>query len=63
MLFFLSPFLKALSGDNIFTNELIISLLSKIIKLKAEYLEKELTPEAVKKTKSYKASKNLLSGV
>ena len=34
--------LKSLVGDNIFHNGLIISLLSKIIKLKAEYLEKQL---------------------
>ncbi|RMB00061.1 hypothetical protein [Hydrogenothermus marinus] len=35
--------LKQLTGDNILTNGLIISLLSKIIKLKAEYLEKQLS--------------------
>ena len=37
--------LKNLVSDNIFNNGLIISLLSKLIKLKAEYLEKQLIPQ------------------
>ena len=37
--------LKNLVSNNIFTNGLIISLLSKLIKLKAEYLEKQLIPK------------------
>ncbi len=37
--------LQELVSDDIFTNGLIISLLSKIVRLKAEYLEKQLIPE------------------
>ena len=37
--------LQELVSDDIFTNGLIISLLSKILRLKAEYLEKQLIPE------------------
>jgi len=37
--------LKELVSDDIFTNGLIISLLSRIVRLKAEYLEKQLIPE------------------
>ena len=37
--------LRNLVSNNIFTNGLIISLLSKLIKLKAEYLEKQLIPK------------------
>ena len=37
--------LKELVGENIYHNGLIISLLSKLIKLKAEYLEKQLIPQ------------------
>lgn len=36
--------LKEIAGDNIFTNGLIISLLSKLLKLKADYLEKQIIP-------------------
>ncbi|WP_029523545.1 hypothetical protein [Persephonella sp. KM09-Lau-8] len=37
--------LQELVSDDIFTNGLIISLLSKILKLKVEYIEKQLIPE------------------
>jgi len=37
--------LQELVSDDIFTNGLIISLLSKILRLKAEYLEEQLIPE------------------
>lgn len=41
--------LEELVSDDIFINGLIISLLSKIVKLKAEYIEKQLVPEEDKK--------------
>ena len=40
--------LKSLTGDSIFTNGLIISLLSKLVKLKAEYLEEHLITQTEK---------------
>ena len=40
--------LKELVSDDILTNGLVISLLAKIVKLKAEYLEKQITPEESK---------------
>ncbi|NPA53861.1 MAG: hypothetical protein GXO21_04265 [Aquificae bacterium] len=43
--------LKELVGDNIFTNGLIISFLSKLLKLKAEYLEKQIIPQTEEEKK------------
>ena len=46
--------LEELVSDDIFTNGLIISLLSKIVRLKAEYIEKQLVPEEDKKEQTVK---------
>ena len=52
--------LKELISDDLITNGLIISLLTKILKLKAEYLEKQLIPEEEKEEKIKKVFKQVL---
>ncbi|ACO04982.1 hypothetical protein PERMA_A0004 (plasmid) [Persephonella marina EX-H1] len=43
--------LKELAGDSIFHNGIIISLLAKLIRLKAEYLEKQIIPQTEEEKK------------
>jgi len=52
--------LKELASDNIFTNALIISLLSKIVKLKAEYLINQISSKEKQEEKIKSVFKEVL---